>query len=107
MGLLDGWSYTAGSIVQIRNRSAYTDYGRGSYGTATTVSCVIQYRDRVVQDAKGRELQSSVTVLLKSAETLSDGLQISFDTGTTWVDAVQIIAHRDAVGNVDHYEVLV
>ena len=93
--------------VYLRTRSGSNDYGEPSWNTAVATTGVVQRTNRQVMTDKGEVYTARYVILLRTSETVSDGMQASVDGGTTYLDVIDIGYHRDATGELMHYEVVV
>lgn len=95
-------SIYARTTVYLRTVSTRNDYGEPTYGTAVTTSARVDVKRRMVKNARGEDVLSEASVLLRPTETTGDGMQISLD-GTNYQDVITLASPRDINGRVSHY----
>lgn len=97
----------ASVTVHIRTRSGHGDTGEPTWNSAVATTGVVRQTRRLVSTNKGDVYAAAYRVLLRTSETVADGMQVSLDGGTTYFDALQVNSVRDVIGTLMHYEVIV
>lgn len=93
--------------VRLRTRAGLNDRGEPTWNTAVTTTGTVHRKRVLLRTAQGEEAESFAFVIVQPTETVGDGMQVSIDGGTVYVDALEVRHIRDVMGTLMHYEVAI